>query len=77
MSIHSLEGSGYYLCSLLAEITSMYSVVYLVEACFFCSVLVDVIDLKKKSSLNEPFVSSLLDSVIGKICICCFKKIIR
>lgn len=48
MSIQSLEGSGYYLCSLPAEITSMYSVVYLVEACFFCSVLVDVIDLKKK-----------------------------
>ena len=70
VSLHSLEGSGHDLCIFLTEITAMCFTVFLVEACCFYFMLVVVIDFCFKPSLNEPFVSFLLDSVIGKICIC-------
>ena len=65
----SLEGSGHDLGIFLAGITAISFIVFLVEACCFYFVLVVVIDFCFKSSLNEPFVSFLLDGVIGKICI--------
>lgn len=51
----SPEKSGRYLCSFLAGIAVVLSVVYLVGTCCLRFVLVVVIDFP--SSLNEPFVS--------------------
>lgn len=43
-STYSLEKSGRYLCSFLAEIVVVFSVVYLVETCCLRFVLAVVID---------------------------------